>query len=298
MHHVKTFGSSKPLQVGKATNPKAGKGKIKMYSSRREFEARILVKGVPVKEVVHNDSTYIEGRNNSEYEIQFINRMYQTILVIPSVDGLSVLNSEPCGKNSPGYVLGPKQTLTIPGWKVDNGTAAKFVFRPQGETKIGKQTYVEALDENSENQGVIGFMIFKEKPKVTRLSASGYQPVSYSLSNPSWGLRGMSSNSNLSNDTQYVSDWNNVPDAVASLGTGFGDATEFNTTKTTFEKATEEPYEVMVFQYDSLSGLKKRGVPTHLFKTTAYANGPNPFPASPEVTQQGCRIPNGWKKFS
>jgi hypothetical protein len=133
-----------------------------MFNVTREYEACVLVNGKPVTEVEHNGRTYIEGRKDSEYELRFKNKTSQNILIVPSVDGLNTLDGEECGVHSNGYVVYAHQTITIPGWKVDNGTAAKFAFKPQDSHYSDDETYAEQMGEDS-NQGVIGFMVFREK---------------------------------------------------------------------------------------------------------------------------------------
>lgn len=140
-----------------------------MFNSTHEYEACVLVNGKPVTEVVHNERTFIEGRKNSVYELQFRNNTGIRVLIVPSVDGLNVLDGKPCGKESSGYVVGPWETIKIPGWKVDGDTAAKFIFKPQDASKGKDKTYAEAMGQNPENQGVIGFMVFREKYRPPRL---------------------------------------------------------------------------------------------------------------------------------
>lgn len=129
-----------------------------MYNSTHEYEACVLVNDKPITEVVHNGRTFIEGRRNSNYELYFRNNSSGRILVIPSVDGLSVTDGKPCGVQSSGYVVEAWSSITIPGWKVDGGTAAKFNFKPQRHG----QTYAEASGQDESNQGVVGFMVFRE----------------------------------------------------------------------------------------------------------------------------------------
>src|SRR5262249_8692277 len=80
------------------------------------------------------------------------------ILVIPSVDGLSVLDGKAASHESQGYVIGPRQVLRVPGWKVNGETAAQFTFQKVGSN----QTYSEQMNTGT-TSGVVGFMIFCEK---------------------------------------------------------------------------------------------------------------------------------------
>lgn len=295
-----------------------------MHSSTREYEACVLVNGKPVTEVTHNGRTYIEGRKNSVYELQFKNKTNQRVLIIPSVDGLNVLDGEPCGKDSNGYVVGAYGSITIPGWKVDGKTAAKFVFKPQDAHRGKDQTYVESMDEDPENQGVIGFMVFREKRNYFSVFDfygrndrwdDGYrggcfgdvygssnirscvQPTSFSASA---SVNTMSPSITRTIDTQSIGghiEKGVDPDEGKSLGTGFGKATDFNTVTTTFERASENPEVVFSFLYDTLQNLKKAGVPVKQFqRRSKKPKAPNPFPNSPEIMSLGCRTPRGWRR--
>jgi len=72
------------------------------------------------------------------------------------------------------------------------------------------------------------------------------------------------------------------------LGTVFGDATEWKTEKTAFERATTFPEASLVIYYDTRKNLEKRGIKFR----KEVAPLPNPFPANPE----GCPTPPGWRK--
>lgn len=282
-----------------------------MYNSTREYEACVLVNGKPVTEVTHNGRTYIEGRKNSVYELRFTNSSLNRILIIPSVDGLNVVDGKPCGKESQGYVLNAFGSITIPGWTVDGHTAAKFMFKTQNAKNRKDENYVEAIGENPENQGVIGFMIFEEmRHPIVRTfrspSPTPWEPFKkYTFSNSvdEGIVYGSSSNcvstSSCSADLPHnVYDTNQVQDEDESLGTAFGQATHFETTITTFRKASNEPKAVFTFFYDTLKNLGRMGVPVNRFRRKHRRRpcGPNPFPKSPELWEQGCRIPQGWKK--
>jgi hypothetical protein len=75
--------------------------------------------------------------------------------------------------------------------------------------------------------------------------------------------------------------------AMNNLGTEFGQATEFNTTSTTFNKDTV--IVTLVMFYDDARGLKARGIVLAPPVQTRALSTPNPFPA------MGCTPPKGWK---
>ncbi len=309
-----------------------------MYNSTREFEACVLVNGKPVTEVVHNGQTYLEGRKKSTYELYFRNNSSQQVLVVPSVDGLSIIDGQSAGKQSPGYVIDPWDTLTVPGWTVNGREAAEFIFHAQNAYYDDEQTYAEEMDEDSSNQGAIGFMVFRRKPRPSSVRKS-FMPDRH---NP-WKSRGGSmGGSGLSGADGSGLDVNHVfsssvlssgnvagSDGVSSsptftttsassgvlssepvdnftcdsydvddgksLGTGFGEAVEFETRSVEFERELN-PCATFAFYYDTIKNLRRLGVPVERFNlhySESVSSAPNPFPDSPEVTGYAT-TPRGW----
>jgi len=297
-----------------------------MFNSTREFEACILVNGKPVTEVVHNGQTYLEGRKKTNYELYFRNNSSQQVLVVPSVDGLSVIDGESAGKQSPGYVIDPWDSVTVPGWTVNGREAAEFIFHAQNAYWSDEQTYAEEVGQDASNQGAIGFMVFRRKPAPIRKSfssgrmksphrSSGNPPDSifrdygscsaYTMDsvggvlNASNNVAGTITTSTGSVDNlgnQVTCDFMSMDvDDGKSLGTGFGEAVEFETQKVEFEREAN-PCAVFAFYYDTLKNLRKLGVPVEHFNrhySEAVSSAPNPFPDSPEVTGYAT-APRGW----
>lgn len=303
-----------------------------MHTKQRLYEAQVLVNGRPVTEVHHNDRLYIEGRRNSEFQLRFSNWTWHRALVVPSVDGMNVINREACGIESPGYVVGAHSSVTIPGWTLDNSAIAKFVFKPQGARPGRGQTFAEAMGEG-QNQGVIGFMVFEElfEPLIIR---HVYTPNPWRSCSP-WGdpVIGSTYTANVVSPTRTFGDSSpasqepqdgpthdsycvastsacaDVAPAAgdegapgklrseeASLGTGFGKEATFNTTEVPFNRKTTHPSEVIAFYYDTIGNLKRQGIPVDLFKPTRkQSSGANPFPASPGVVKD-ARIPSWYKR--
>lgn len=292
-----------------------------MKSLNGLYEAEVRVRGKSLREVEHKGVTYIEGRRKSTYELWFRNNSYSRILVVPSVDGLSVMDGKPAGVDSSGYVVEPRGEITIPGWRLNNTSAASFEFLPRGDKQ--NPTYVEALKSegvnlDEKNQGLIGFMVFREEIRIPvirpnwtyidhsvrdRWYTSGQTPHDVN-----WGqsvLRGVSSGANSTLGAASVNSvtmaqtksavTHSVDDAVlsssSSMGTGFGKETEFRTTTTEFER-DKSSVVTMVIEYDTRQALAARGVPTQLFDPKRYREKDrSAFPASPEI---GCRRPQKW----
>ena len=136
-------------------------------------ELTVRIKGRPITEYPHNGQTFIEGRAGSSFEIAVKNHNGFRVEAVVSVDGLSVLDGKDAGPLSSGYVLGPYEEIVIPGWKVNDATAAAFEFGGKGRGA----TYAEQSTGSARNVGVLGLLVYREEP----------QPVHFSTN---YGLRG------------------------------------------------------------------------------------------------------------
>ena len=258
-------------------------------------EVCVCVNGRPVQEYVHEGKMFIEGRKSSEFTIKIRNRRAnERMLFVPSVDGLSTMTGKEANiRTSGGYVLGPQESVDIPGWMLDDESVAKFIFNKKGKsyaTKMGKPT----------NVGVIGVGVFHEKPQprsILRSRGNGGMSTGSSSfigedSDDSGAVLDcmFSSSSQMSIDPSPDIRQRRISETkkkmvAQDLGTGFGDKSEFKTTTTIFEKASEDPQQVFEIRYDSRQALRKRGID---FEQRPVVAEPNPFPG------QGCQPPDGW----
>lgn len=277
-----------------------------MWNSTREYEACVLVNGRPITEVHHASKTYVEGRNGSVFELQFRNNTSQRALVVISVDGLDVIEGKRAGKRSQGYVVGPHQVAKIPGWKLSDRGAARFEFGIQDADYAEDETYVDQMGHDPANQGMIGFMVFREKARVPFIGSvqtfSAPNRGPFDIEQSGYGVRGMRNGGPTLDSLRGVADvgsfsagsmtrgggstWSASGSSSytgASLGSAKGlvDAdveaddkglgTKFGEetrfeTGTTYFDREAEPVSVMVFHYDTIRRLKDLGVPVERFR--------------------------------
>ncbi|PZR74878.1 MAG: hypothetical protein DI537_45530 [Stutzerimonas stutzeri] len=280
----------------------------------------------PAREFVSpiDRQTYVEGREGSNFTLRLRNSNNFRVLAIPAVDGLSVLDGKPAGEKSPGYILEANQTLDIPGWVVDSGTAAKFFFAGM-KADGGDASYVGESGGDTLNKGFIGLKVFKEEYTYTRpvlrsfttsypangaatlMSARGISkgiaPMGGTAGDP-WGGAATFNNVTTSMvgglesvamaaSTSFTTDSFEQEEKTSggiiqqTLGTGFGEATDFATTKSEFKRG--DLLAMMVIKYDDRRGLKKRGI--EVDRPAARAPG-SAFPAD----NTGCTPPAGWTR--
>lgn len=127
----------------------------------KSYSLNILVNNRIVQEFPHEGSTFIEGRKSSSFVMEFHNHSSGRVLVVPSVDGVSTLNGKPADQESPGYVVQGLGNLTIHGWTVDGDNVAEFVFQDK------ERSYTRSVTGSSANTGVLGVLVYREKPAPT-----------------------------------------------------------------------------------------------------------------------------------
>jgi hypothetical protein len=85
------------------------------------------------------------------------NETRKRLEVVLSVDGLDALDGESASVKKRGYILAPRETLSVEGFRVYDGSVAAFRF-----TNVG-DTYAQRRHGQTGNVGVIGLAVFAEK---------------------------------------------------------------------------------------------------------------------------------------
>ena len=130
----------------------------------KNFELKVLVGEKPIHEYEHKGNYFVEGRRGSKFELEFKNHTAKRVLVVPSVDGLSVTDGQPATADSMGYVVPAHGTLRIPGWRLDANGVASFIFEDKERSYVRTSTATA-----SARAGVVGVLVFDEtvQPIVT-----------------------------------------------------------------------------------------------------------------------------------
>jgi len=231
--------------------------------------------GSPAQVYSFENKMFIEGREGNEYSIKLYNQYPYKVCAVVSVDGLSIFDGKPAGAKSQGMILEAFDSVTIPGWKLNNQESAKFVF-----SKLTK-SYAAQTNNNVNNVGVIGVAVYREKVQYSyNFNIDNYWPIQHGLGEPKY-LIGASLNAvnsiprNAVTTTQTLS---------SDVGTGFGRRTEFKTQEAIFDREIV-PMETIVIYYDSKRNLEKIGIQ---FTKPDY-KARDPFPRG-----VGCIPPSGW----
>lgn len=262
--------------------------------SNHDFEVEVLVRGRPVKVFKHKGDFYIEGRRGSAYELKVYNNTWKPVEMVASVDGMSVMEDGQAGPHNSGYVIQPRSSIVIPGFRRNNDAVAEFLFAGKGES------YSTAMGHGSQNVGAIGFMFFKEKQYYA--SHSPLYPFASSSDSVVIGsTQGMTFNATsdmakgmsrrVTSDTESV----NVASTLDSfeLGTDWGNEIEHNVREVSFTRDNpDHPDKIITVYYDSRRGLEARGIQVVQTTSRPKYDKPNPFPG---YNNSGCSAPPGWK---
>lgn len=252
-----------------------------MRDFTNQYSLEVIINGRSVDEYPHTDGyTYIEGRSGSSYTLRVNNNSYERIAAILSVDGLSVLDGTEAGLDSKSYIVDPMGYVDVPGWTLNTTEVAQFKF---GDIS---NAYAPRMGKGTSNVGVIGLMVFREKPNLNYLLSQ----------NATRGYRGQIfgssyDNATLSSTTMDSFDISSQSCAsTPEVGTEFGEVQNFNTREVSFVKRDpQHPDALVAIYYDSAKGLEKRGI------LVGRKPNPSPFPTYSN-TMVGCTPPPGWVK--
>lgn len=95
------------------------------------------------------------GDAGSHYEVRLENRSKKRLLVVLSVDGLNVLTNKPASPTQRGFVLDPKESYDVDGFRKDSNTVRTFQFGSVAASQAAKKG-------GAGNVGVIGLAVFEE----------------------------------------------------------------------------------------------------------------------------------------
>ena len=126
-------------------------------ASRRGFALSVVVDGCEAPEYEHSGRLYVEALRGRNFSLRVANPTSERIAVALSVDGRNVVDAKrTSAQGAAKWVLGPGETIDIPGWQVSGETSRRFFFT---ETS---RSYAKWLGD-TRNAGTIEAVFFREK---------------------------------------------------------------------------------------------------------------------------------------
>ncbi len=103
------------------------------------------------------EKVIFKGTRGDRYVIVVRNNTRQPLEFVMSVDGLDVIDGNPAKYSKRGYVVGPKRTLEVRGFRTSTDRVAAFRFGAVSDS------YAALRHGDTRNVGVIGVAVFTEK---------------------------------------------------------------------------------------------------------------------------------------
>jgi hypothetical protein len=237
----------------------------------------------------HEGRFYVVGRPGNEYEIRVRNRTGTEILAVLSVDGVNAVSGETANWHQTGYVLAPYQTLAVKGWRKSLRRVAAFYFTEHTNSYA-------ARTGRPQNVGVVGVALFRKRaqpdaridqrpPRAQRWGPADESPF------PDDGDAARQGHGDWESPTEpapFEQSKRETGDATAgdlpgaarqdaprarrhapesyaaekssSLGTGHGRRRTSHARYTSFERASDNPAEIVAIHYDTYQNLVRLGV--------------------------------------
>jgi hypothetical protein len=121
------------------------------------FSLDVVLDGSVRPEYRTRGAVYVKAVRGRPYRLRVTNPLPVRVAVALSVDGLNTLDaSHSDARSAPKWVLGPYETLEVPGWQVNGSNARRFVF-------TGERSSYGAWLGATDNLGVIEAVFYREK---------------------------------------------------------------------------------------------------------------------------------------
>jgi len=110
------------------------------------------------------DRHYFEAERNENYALRIRNRTGRRVGVLVSVDGLNVVSGERSAQSphESMYVLDPRESTTIRGWRTSLDDVREFVFVDE------QRSYASRTGQANGDMGWIRVLAFEEQEPVAR----------------------------------------------------------------------------------------------------------------------------------
>lgn len=216
-------------------------GRLVEVQVRIEGEASPMLLG-PGRE----DRRYVQAFAGRRYELVLRNPTDRRVAVVLSVDGLNVLSGDrsTLGADEAMFVLAPRETATIPGWRTSLDEVRQFTFVDE------RRSYAERTGQANADMGWIRVASFRERrpwwePRRERIHTFNGDAPSMGEASPP--------NAKGAPAPLARGEENSVP------GTGWGERREDHVRTTTFI-VDGDAVDRLNVRYEYASGLQALGV--------------------------------------
>ena len=208
---------------------------------------------------------WVAGEPGRPYAIRLTNTTDARLLVVLSVDGINAVSGDTADPSQAGYVLAPRQTTEIAGWRKSYDDIAAFVFTALPDSYA-------ARTGRPDNVGAIGIAVFHERA-VPRPVAPA--PIARGRADAARAPAAASETASASPQSGDARMESAMP--AQRIGTGHGAREWAPVTQTAFVRATRHPAQVSTLRYDAPDVLARMGLQPWARDRTSVAV-PRAFP--------------------
>lgn len=209
---------------------------------------------------IKDGRSWVAGRPGARYALRVRNLTPGRVLMVVSVDGINVVSGQTAALHQTGYVLAPGQVHDINGWRKSDTEVAAFEFAPLGDSyaaRTGRPGHV----------GVIGLAAFVEREPLPPPAAVSQAPRARGDAAPAAAAAAEGAN--------------RLGEAAPQrLGTGHGQREWSAVGRTSFERASDTPTQLLQIGYDSHERLLAAGIIAPPPPRGHGRDRPSPFPGS------------------
>ncbi|WP_199099849.1 hypothetical protein [Dyella sp. ASV21] len=215
---------------------------------------------------------YVAGQPGHRYEIQLRSREYGRLLSVLSVDGINAISGDTADWSQTGYVLAPRASAQVRGWRKSLSEVADFVFAD------ASNSYAERTGR-PDNVGVIGVAVFRPRelqpaPGIAMAKAQQAPPAPAPAA-PAAPVESSAAAAPRAAIMPVPPPVSALPIDRGPLGTGHGERENSQVNYTNFQRASRTPDEIITLYYDTRERLIAQGV---LPQASTLPTRPDPFP--------------------
>ena len=210
---------------------------------------------------------YVHGQTGQRYAIRVDNPTNRRVEAVVSVDGLDVIDGEDADfRNKRGYIVPPRGSVTIDGFRVSTQAVAAFRFSSVSNSYAGRKG-------KARNVGVVGVALFEEKaqpqiivPRVAKDFGSRRKARRVEAKPaPSFDDRSFDESAASADAPRATGKRSIRPQEPRrerpGLGTEFGENRTSAVTFTKFERANKnKPTSIAELRYNNAQGLQALGI--------------------------------------
>jgi hypothetical protein len=209
------------------------------------FGLDVLVDGTARTEYPGRGAVYVEAVRGKAYVLRLTNPLGVRVAVALAVDGLNTIDARHTdARGAAKWVLGPFESVEIPGWQVSGSEARSFVF-------TGEKGSYGAWLGATENLGVIEAVFYRERACAVavvqnRAAEGSSRPPARPASSPAGGRLEAKSSAESRLDDE-------------AAATGVGDRRRHDVDRV-FVDLEREPAAVVRVRYEFRGGLVRLGL--------------------------------------